>query len=216
MHLIRIGRGTFDLFCDILAQNQIFTSHGRKPQRHVAWQLGAFLIRYGQLGSPAQDTSFKLGIGFGTIILYCRRVTRAIRELKKQYASWFTEEHQLQTSASIKDKIGFPDCVGNGDGSFIQTSEQPSWMGPAYLSRKGFFAVSVNSNTKCTCLISHSIHYLPLSTVTCSSAHGIFDGLEASLTPEFSRTCIFGVIGTNILNMVDTSWSTKDIHPHHT
>jgi hypothetical protein len=89
-------------------------------------------------------------------------------------------------------------------------------MGPAYLSRKGFFAVSVNSNTEYTCLISHSIHYLPLSTVTCGLGHGILDGLEASLMPEFSRTRIFGVIGTNILNMVDTSWLTKDIHPHHT
>ncbi|KAJ6631000.1 hypothetical protein B0H10DRAFT_1938577 [Mycena sp. CBHHK59/15] len=125
-------------------QNQIFASRGRKPQRHVSWQLGAFLIRYGQLGSPAHDTSFKLGIGLGTVVLYCRRVIRAIRELKKQYAPWFSEEHQLQTSAQIEAKIGFPDCVGSGDGSLIQTSQQPSWMGPAYLSRKGFFAVSMN------------------------------------------------------------------------
>ncbi|KAJ7668133.1 hypothetical protein B0H17DRAFT_903748, partial [Mycena rosella] len=138
-----IGRTTFDKFCDILGQNQIFTSRGRKPQRHVSWQLGAFLIRYGQLGSPAQDTSFKLGIGFGTVILYCRRVIRAIRELKKRYAPWFSKEHQLQTSAQIEAKIGFPDCVGSGDGSLIQTSQQPSWMGPAYLSRKGFFAYSI-------------------------------------------------------------------------
>ncbi|KAJ7692744.1 hypothetical protein B0H17DRAFT_879970, partial [Mycena rosella] len=135
----RIGRTTFDKFCDIVGQNQTFTSRGRKPQRHVSWQLGAFLIRYGQLGSPAQDTSFKLGIGFGTVILYCRRVIRAIRELKKRYAPWFSKEHQLQTSAQIEAKIGFPDCVGSGDGSLIQTSQQPSWMGPAYLSRKGLF-----------------------------------------------------------------------------
>jgi hypothetical protein len=117
-------------------------SRGRKPQRHIAWQLGAFLIRYGQLGSPVQDTSFKLGIGFGTVILYCRRVIRAVRELKPQYAQWFSEEHQLATSAKIEARIGFPDCVGSGDGSLFQTAEQPSWMGPAYLTRKGFFAVN--------------------------------------------------------------------------
>jgi hypothetical protein len=52
--------------------------------------------------------------------------------------------------------------------------------------------------------------------VTCGLGHGILDGLEVLLMLEFSRTRIFGVIGTNILNMVDTSWSTKDIHPHHT
>ncbi|KAJ7902211.1 hypothetical protein B0H13DRAFT_1621635, partial [Mycena leptocephala] len=136
----RISRPTFDTFCEILGRNQIFISRGRKPQRHISWQLGAFLIRYGQLGSPARDTSLKLGIGFGTVILYCRRVTRAIRELKKQYAPWFSEEHQLQTSAKIEQKFGFPGCVGSGDGSLIQTSEQPSWMGLAFLSHKGFFA----------------------------------------------------------------------------
>ncbi|KAJ7321568.1 hypothetical protein DFH08DRAFT_969937 [Mycena albidolilacea] len=121
--IFRISRLTFDIFCEILEQNPLFLSRGRKPQHHIAWQLGAFLIRYGQLGSPVQDTSFKLGIGFGTVILYCRRVIRAVHELKPQYARWFSEEHQLTTSAKIEAKIGFPNCVGSSDGSLFQTVE---------------------------------------------------------------------------------------------
>ncbi|KAJ7301908.1 hypothetical protein DFH08DRAFT_723696, partial [Mycena albidolilacea] len=118
---IRINRLTFDIFCEILEQNPLFLSCGQKPQRHIAWQLGAFLIRYGQLGSPVQDTSFKLGIGFGTVILYCWRVIRAVHELKPQYAQWFSEEHQLTASAKCEAKIGFPNCVGSSDGSLFQT-----------------------------------------------------------------------------------------------
>ncbi|KAF7367609.1 DDE Tnp4 domain-containing protein [Mycena sanguinolenta] len=122
--IFRIGRRTFDIFCEILEENPIFTSRGCKPQRHIAWQLGAFLIRYGQLGSPVLDTSLKLGIGYGTIILYCRCVTRAVRELKKKYAPWFSKDD-------------------HGDGSLIQTSDKPSWIGSAYLTRKGFFAYAL-------------------------------------------------------------------------
>ncbi|KAJ3981566.1 hypothetical protein F5890DRAFT_1534736 [Lentinula detonsa] len=68
-------------FLEILQQNTIFVSQGRKPQRHVRWQLACFLIRYGQLGSPVHDTMLKIGIGYGTVILYCRRVIRAFWEL---------------------------------------------------------------------------------------------------------------------------------------
>jgi hypothetical protein len=43
---IRISRLTFDIFCEILGWNPLFMSHRRKPQCHIAWQLGAFLIRW--------------------------------------------------------------------------------------------------------------------------------------------------------------------------
>ncbi|KAF8180747.1 hypothetical protein K438DRAFT_1452104, partial [Mycena galopus ATCC 62051] len=138
-----ISRRTFDIFCEILQENPIFTSRGRKPQRHIAWQLGAFLIRYGELGSPVLDTSLKLSIGYGTIILYCRRVTRAVRELKKNYAPWFSEEDQRATMEKAEEKTGFPNCVSSCDGSLIQTSDKPSWIGTAYLTCKGFFAYAL-------------------------------------------------------------------------
>ncbi|KAJ7222147.1 hypothetical protein GGX14DRAFT_387979 [Mycena pura] len=77
--IFRVSRPTFDKFCEILGRNTLFVSRGRKPQRHISWQLGTFLIRYGQLGSSVQDTALKLGIGYGTVILYCKRVIRAIR-----------------------------------------------------------------------------------------------------------------------------------------
>ncbi|KAF7304138.1 DDE Tnp4 domain-containing protein [Mycena indigotica] len=141
--VFRISRPTFDTFCTILGPNPIFHSTGRKPQRDISWQLGAFLIRYGQLGSSVQDTALKLGVGYGTVLSYCRRVIRAIRMLKSKYASWLSEEEQQCSIDVIRQRTGFTDCVGSGDGSLVQSSEQPLWMGSAYLSRKGFMAYSV-------------------------------------------------------------------------
>jgi hypothetical protein len=62
----------FEYLVEVMAPHPIFQSRGRKPQRHVKYQLGAFLIRYGTLGSDVHGTSLKLSIGFGTVIDYCR------------------------------------------------------------------------------------------------------------------------------------------------
>ncbi|KAJ7194555.1 hypothetical protein GGX14DRAFT_576259 [Mycena pura] len=105
--VFRMSRGTFNRFCAELGKNPIFTSRGRKPQRHISWQLAAFLIRYGQLGSSVHDTSFKLGIGYGTVVLYCQRVIHALRQLKKTFAAWFTEQEQQESIDVIEEKLGF-------------------------------------------------------------------------------------------------------------
>ncbi|KAJ7226769.1 hypothetical protein GGX14DRAFT_385569 [Mycena pura] len=81
-YMFRMGRATFDTFVDILSQNPIFISRGRKPQRPVPYQLACFLFRYGQLGSPVEDPMLKINIGHGTVILYCRRVIKALRQLR--------------------------------------------------------------------------------------------------------------------------------------
>ncbi|KAG1859739.1 hypothetical protein F4604DRAFT_1930457 [Suillus subluteus] len=46
-HEYRVGRATFDRLVQILEQNPIFESTGRKPQRPVRYQLACFLLRYG-------------------------------------------------------------------------------------------------------------------------------------------------------------------------
>ncbi|KAG7089231.1 hypothetical protein E1B28_010930 [Marasmius oreades] len=84
----RVSHDMFDTLVKLLAPNPLFQSKGRKPQRHLKHQLGTFLICYGQLASPIQDTALKVAIGAGTVVLYCRRVTRAIRELRLKFGGW--------------------------------------------------------------------------------------------------------------------------------
>ncbi|KAJ3743621.1 hypothetical protein DFH05DRAFT_1233896 [Lentinula detonsa] len=98
----------------------------------------------------------KMGIGYGTVILYCRRVIRAFRELRGQFAAWLNDTEQQESIDSILMNVGFPNCVGSCDGSLVQTY-QPSQMGAAYLSRKGFFAVRLHFELIVSCTHTHIV-----------------------------------------------------------
>ncbi len=137
-----VGRDTFDRLVALLAQNPIFDSTGRKPQRHVKYQLAAFLFRYGRLGTDSLDVAQKLGIGHGTVVLYCKRVVRALRELRTQCLPWPGEARRTQTADTIELKSGFPMCVGTCDGSLIRFCEEPIVDGHVYVSRKKSYSVS--------------------------------------------------------------------------
>lgn len=55
----------------------------------------------------------------GTVMLYCHCVTHALWELHEQNAGYSNEDDQQASIAAIKQKSGFPQCVGSGDGSLI-------------------------------------------------------------------------------------------------
>ncbi|KAG2368625.1 hypothetical protein BDR07DRAFT_1582019 [Suillus spraguei] len=76
-HYFRVGRDTFDRLVAKLADNPIFTSTGTKPQRHVKYQLGCFLFRYGMRGSDSLQVAKELAIGHDSVFKYCRRVSKA-------------------------------------------------------------------------------------------------------------------------------------------
>ncbi|KAK7453275.1 hypothetical protein VKT23_011951 [Stygiomarasmius scandens] len=97
----RMGREMFYRLVAMLEPNPIFHSTGPKPQRPVEYQLGAFLYRYGTLGSDAVGAAHKTGIGYGSVINYCWRVTRAIRELRDKYVGFLSEEEQQATMDRI-------------------------------------------------------------------------------------------------------------------
>lgn len=135
-----IGRDMFDRLVHFLAPNPIFHSP-RKKQRHVKFQLAAFLIRYGQQGSDTLDVAAKLSIGHGTVHTYCRRVSRAIREVGPQHLNRGNQERKTIVSSAIEAKSGFPKCLGSGDGSQIRFSEVPLLDGEQFRSRKKFISV---------------------------------------------------------------------------
>jgi hypothetical protein len=133
----------FDYLVQELAPNPIFQSTGRRPQCHIKSQLGCFLIRYGCIGSDAISTAQKLSIGFGTVFLYCRRVTRAIRQLRPRFVGWPTSDRKEVIKQEIKDISGFSRCLGAGDGSLFRFCEIPIEDGHPYQSRKKFWGVGV-------------------------------------------------------------------------
>lgn len=120
-------------------------STGKKPQRHVKFQLASFLIRYGSRGSDVTGTAMKMGIGHGTVIHYCRRVTRAIRELRNQYLGWYSEDRKVEVMDRIEAKSGFPNCLGSGDGSLVRLEERPEEQGEAFIGRKSILGVCLSN-----------------------------------------------------------------------
>jgi hypothetical protein len=133
----------FDYLVNELSANPIFESKGDRPQRHVKYQVGAFLMRYGAQGSDTLGTAQKLSLGFGTVFLYCRRVTRALRELRPHFVGWPTPQRKDVIQKHIVDQSGFSKCLGSGDGSLVRFCEQPIEDGYMYLSRKKFYGVRV-------------------------------------------------------------------------
>jgi hypothetical protein len=132
-----------DWLVGVLSQNPIFQSHGRRPQRHVKYQLGCFLVRYGAIGSDTLGTAQKLSIGFGTVFLYCRRARRALRELRSTRVGWPTPGRKLPIKTHIKDVFGFSRCLGAGNGSLVNFDKIPIHDGPHFMSRKKHFGVSL-------------------------------------------------------------------------
>ncbi|KAF8068082.1 hypothetical protein FPV67DRAFT_1171459 [Lyophyllum atratum] len=140
-HEFRLGRQTFDRIVTLLERNSLFISRGRKPQRAVRYQLAAFLMRYGKEGSDTMSIAKRLGLGLGTVWIYCRRVTRALRELSLSVISWGDEDRLHETAEFIRDISGLGDCIGVLDGSLIRLDDIPTEWGPLYFCRKKFPAL---------------------------------------------------------------------------
>src|SRR5882762_4160275 len=136
-----MSRTTFDRLVALLANDPIFESRGKKPQRHVKVQLAAFLTRYGKRGSGAFDIGRNLNIGEGVVYDYCRRISKAVRKLRNQFLGWPDKTRKVEVSHFIENKSGFRLCLGSGDGSLVRFTGEPLVFGDQYRCRKKSWAV---------------------------------------------------------------------------
>jgi hypothetical protein len=132
----------FDCLVTILESDSIFRSTGNKPQHPVKFQLGCFLLRYGKCGSDTLDVAQKLLLGFGTVTLYCRQVTQALRRLRNHYIVWPHVQRKTTIKDCIHQRSGFPNCLGAGDGSLFHLTQSPFFYSNLYHCCKKNLAVS--------------------------------------------------------------------------
>ncbi|KAG2743576.1 hypothetical protein P692DRAFT_20821652 [Suillus brevipes Sb2] len=111
--------GQIETFAMSIERNLIFESTGKKPQCPVRYQLACFLLRYGTRGADSMQAAHKLGIGFGTVFMYCKRVVRVLRELGLDVVTWGNDDRLQQVATHVMGQSGIPDCVGMLDGSLI-------------------------------------------------------------------------------------------------
>jgi hypothetical protein len=135
----RVTRAGFQYILNRIKDHPIFESKTKTmaPPEH---QLMVFLKYVGTEGSgangPNQRNTF--GCGKGTSVDYRRRVTTALKALKKQYIKWPDEERRQVISKSIQKDYDFPHCIGIADGTLFplafepQTEDAPDYSGRKY------------------------------------------------------------------------------------
>ncbi len=138
-----VGRRTFDRLVAYLQPCPIFHSSGWKPQRPVRFQLACYLLRYGALGGDPRTVAHKMGVSLGAVFLYCRRVTRAFRQLGyRRVVVWPNQARRAESKADFGEN-GFDECIGVVDGSLIRLTTIPKVQGALYFCRKRYPAVSI-------------------------------------------------------------------------
>jgi hypothetical protein len=134
----RMGRPAFYHVLGLIEDDPIFQSTGRRPQRPVAHQLAAYLIRMG--GESAEKTSDVTAIAEGTSYLYTSRVSKALRRLKSRFIVWPDEARRAEHKEEMADE-GFPGSLGEGDGSLFPLANKPFKSGESYYGRKKSYCV---------------------------------------------------------------------------
>ena len=142
---VRIARESFWHLHALIKEDPVFKSTGCKPQRPLAHQLAAFLVQMGAETGIKSATS--IGIAEGTVFLYCKRVTRAIRNICDHHLAW-PGPARRQFLSSEMGVHGFPGCISIGDGTYIRLAGKPQMKERpfAYYCRKKFYAVNMINN----------------------------------------------------------------------
>lgn len=138
IYALSVDRASFQYLVDLIRDDEVFLSTGRKPQRPPWYQLAVFLNRYGL--TPIEKTAEESSIAEGTVYLYCARVVQAFRRIRPQFLCWPDREGKEE----IKERMGaegFPGCIGMVDGSLIRLALKPVKDGELYFCRKKFYAV---------------------------------------------------------------------------
>ncbi|TFY54866.1 hypothetical protein EVJ58_g8606 [Rhodofomes roseus] len=83
-----------------------------------------------------------MGIGFGTVHLYCSRVVWALRHFGLDWVCW---SDRSTTKAWVYARTCLARCIGMLDGTLIQMTEPPRGSGSIYFCRKKFPAINVQA-----------------------------------------------------------------------
>ncbi|KAF3930295.1 hypothetical protein ABW20_dc0109962 [Dactylellina cionopaga] len=145
--LFRMGRNAFQEISEELSHHSIFTNQSHCAQAHPAIQLAVFLFRAGSPGTSTVRTATSLGIGDGTVQLYCRRVIIALLSLTSKYIAWPQGRQLDEVQRQIADGTDgdFERCVGFLDGSVIPLRNKPREEAEAYFSRKKIYGLNVQA-----------------------------------------------------------------------
>ena len=88
-------------------------------------------------------TAQKMGVGNGTVVLYTRRVIKAINSLEHQFVYWPNRRLRAQMSSRLERTCGFKDCVGFVDGTHVVFMQKPSKDPETWYCYKGYYGMNL-------------------------------------------------------------------------
>lgn len=133
-----MDKASFVHLVNLIKNDEVFVSTGRKSQRPPWYQLAVFLLRFG--GATALRAAEEASVAEGSVFLYCDRVVKAFRRIRPQFLSW-PDQQKRQVLKQRMVEYGFPGCIGMVDGSLIPLVVKPLKDGETYFCRKKFYAV---------------------------------------------------------------------------
>lgn len=153
---LRMLRDTFWHLHDLIKDQSVFVSKGKKKQRPVWMQLAAFLICWRT--KPGLKTAKTACISEGCTYNFCRCVVDAIRSIRDQHLAWPGRQQRAFLKGEMTD-YGFPGCIGLVDGSIFGLQVRPRKDGFVFFSgRKKIYCVRLHL---LLCLYFSVLHYLP-------------------------------------------------------
>ncbi|CAB5101692.1 unnamed protein product [Rhizophagus irregularis] len=143
--IMRMLPENFKALVNNLIDHPMFQSNNTKQQAPVELQLAVFLRRLGSKEDVFSVCS-RYGIAEGTVLLFCKRIMKAIISLKKKYIKWPTEHAREFVHDGFKSIGGIEDIIGAVDGTHFILQNAPQKDKYLYFTRKkryGFTLLSL-------------------------------------------------------------------------
>jgi hypothetical protein len=138
--IMRMLPENFKALVNNLIDHPIFQSNNAKQQAPVELQLAVFLRRLGSKEDVFSVCS-RYGIAEGTVLLFCKRIMKAIISLKKKYIKWPTEHAREFVHDGFKSIGGIEDIIGAVDGTHFILQNAPQKDKYLYFTRKKRYAL---------------------------------------------------------------------------
>ena len=138
--VLRMLSENFKSLVNLIKNHSIFQNNSPKQQAPVELQLAVFLRRLGSRNDIFSICS-NYGIAEGTVILFCKRVMKAIISYKTSYIKWPTGQARKFVHEEFKAIEGIEDIIRSIDGIYFILQNASKKDKEVYFTRKKRYAL---------------------------------------------------------------------------
>ncbi|TPX74451.1 hypothetical protein CcCBS67573_g04272 [Chytriomyces confervae] len=169
---MRMNSSSFQFLLSKIRDHPVFRNNSQNPQAPVWIQAAVAVEKMGMFGNSAciGRTAQTLGIGDGTVVLYCRRVVKAILLLQQQFVYWPNAQERRVLSQESEQRWGLLGAVISIDGTGVVFYKRPEKDGEVHFCQKGFYG----QNLLLGCYIHRRIQWFQTGYVASMFDSNIF------------------------------------------